>query len=199
MIPAGSTRYITLMSMNNQTPLPVELTSFTARPQGTAVQLNWTTATEQNNAYFGVERSADGINWQQIGKVNGAGNSTQPLSYGYTDQQPLNGTSYYRLKQTDYNGTFKYSLVEVVRLQNSNPTLRVYPNPVGQEVTIQTSKAVVQINLLSTNGRTVLRHAPSRVAGGTFSINMHSVQRGIYLLQVINKDGSTDVIKLIKQ
>lgn len=199
MIPAGTTRYITLMSVNNQTPLPVELTSFTARPQGTAVQLNWTTATEQNNAFFGVERSADGSNWQQIGKVDGAGNSSQPLSYVYTDQQPLNGTSYYRLKQTDYNGTFKYSPVEVVRLQNGNPTLRVYPNPVGQEVTIQTSKVVVQVNLLSTNGRTVLRHAPSRVAGGTFSINVHSVQSGIYLLQVVNKDGTTDVIKLIKQ
>lgn len=199
MIPANETRYVTVVLINEDIILPVELTSFTATPQNSTVQLNWTTATEQNNAYFGIERSADSRQWQQIGKVAGAGNSNQALNYEYTDAQPLGGTSYYRLKQTNTDGTYAYSETRMVRMQAQNPSLRVFPNPVTNQVNIQSGKAVTQINLLSTNGRSVLKYTPSRTTGGTFSINLQSIQSGIYLLQVINKDGTTDVIKVIKQ
>ena len=84
--------------------LPVELLTFSAQCDNKKVIVKWSTATEINNDFFTVERSPDALNYLPIGLVNGAGNSSTILNYSFTDTDPLNGTSYYRLKQTDFNG-----------------------------------------------------------------------------------------------
>src|ERR1041385_9231891 len=93
-----------------------------------AVELVWTTASEINNDYFSVERSEDAISYQVVGTVKGAGNSTQELYYSLKDQSPVRGINYYRLKQTDFDGHFKYSEVCSVSAQPVNG-IKVYPNP----------------------------------------------------------------------
>lgn len=88
--------------------LPVELLSFTPSIKPDRVELNWTTGTEINNDFFTIERSRDLYGWEVLGFVQGAGNSSIPLDYGFTDFRPLDGLGYYRLKQTDFDGKFKY-------------------------------------------------------------------------------------------
>jgi hypothetical protein len=83
--------------------------------------IKWTTATEINNDFFTVERTLDGITFEEVVETAGAGNSFEPLTYVENDQYPLPGTSYYRLKQTDYDGQFEYSgMVELYNPYISN-------------------------------------------------------------------------------
>lgn len=84
--------------------LPIEILSFSTNCDNRKVIVKWSTATEDNNDYFTVERSPDALNYQPIGLVDGAGNSSSVQYYSFTDTDPLSGTSYYRLKQTDFNG-----------------------------------------------------------------------------------------------
>lgn len=94
----------TLASISAQNPLPIELLSFTARIAQNQVDLEWATASEKNNHYFTVERSADAMEYTAVLQVPGAGNSQQVLHYADVDRSPLQGLSYYRLRQTDYDG-----------------------------------------------------------------------------------------------
>jgi hypothetical protein len=88
--------------------LPIELLSFTPDIKADRIELNWTTGTEINNDYFTIERSRDMYGWEVLGFVPGAGNSSVPLSYSFSDLRPLDGLAYYRLKQTDFDGKFEY-------------------------------------------------------------------------------------------
>lgn len=110
-------------------PLPVELVAFTAKPEKNRVDLKWTTASEVNNDYFTVERTKDGSSFVEITKVDGAGMSSTSLSYSTADNDPLNGLAYYRLKQTDYDGNFRYSELVPVTFRKSIPLIVIYPNP----------------------------------------------------------------------
>ena len=92
----------------NQDPLPIELLSFSANAVHNSVRLSWVTATETNNDFFTIERSINLKDWEVLGFVDGAGNSSRPLHYSFTDFNPLTGVSYYRLKQTDYDGKYEY-------------------------------------------------------------------------------------------
>ncbi len=107
-------------------PLPIELISFEASLYKRQVELIWQTASERNNDYFSVERSANGIDWSVIETVEGAGSSTELLSYETFDLEPLRGISYYRLKQTDFDGKTSYSEIRTI---SNTSELMVLPNP----------------------------------------------------------------------
>ena len=108
--------------------LPIELIEFTAAPVGNEVHTNWVTATELNNDYFLVERTVDGVLFETIGVVDGSGTSSFAHSYELTDPNPLEGISYYRLKQIDFNGVYSYSPFASVTFMRQTET-SVYPNP----------------------------------------------------------------------
>lgn len=110
--------------------LPIQLLAFSASPEGGKVRLEWSTAVEINNEYFTVERSEDGLEFTEVTRVEGAGNSSTQNDYVAYDPQPLKGTSYYRLKQTDYDGGFEYSdmlPVTITTLLKSD--FKIVPNP----------------------------------------------------------------------
>lgn len=109
--------------------MPIELVNFIAESQQNNTILKWTTATESNNNYFTIEKSADGINFASIGTVKGAGNSTVTKQYSFIDNQSSYGISYYRLKQTDFNHKYEYSKVVSVNHRSPENALKVYPNP----------------------------------------------------------------------
>jgi hypothetical protein len=124
-----------------QDVVPVELTSFTALISNNSVSLKWITATELNNRGFYVERSnlKNSNEWKSINFINGSSSTTETKHYSYTDNSPLQGISYYRLKQVDYDGSFTYSsIVEV----NNNAVVdnfilaQNYPNPFNPSTTI---------------------------------------------------------------
>ena len=103
--------------------LPVQLISFdiiaTKENENLKVLCNWATASEINNNYFSVERSKDGEHFENIGMVKGAGNTNTTILYNFTDETPLTGTSYYRLKQTDFDGKYSYSKIKAIDLNVS--------------------------------------------------------------------------------
>jgi len=114
----------------NGTPLPISLLEFNAQPLLDKVELSWTTATEINNDYFTVERSKDGVSFNPVVDVEGAGNSNTVLHYKTMDEEPFDGVSYYRLKQTDFDGRSEYSDIRVVNFKRENKQeWVVYPNP----------------------------------------------------------------------
>jgi hypothetical protein len=110
--------------------LPIELLSFNSNCKDQNAVLMWSTATESNSDYFIIERSKDAINWENIGKVEAAGNSFTLKNYSYTDHETLAQTSYYRLKQTDIDGKFKHTFIIAFENCKKNITkLEIYPNP----------------------------------------------------------------------
>lgn len=112
--------------------LPIKLLSFNATFYNNHVVLDWSTASEIDNDYFTIEISSDGVNFEILNIVNGAGNSNSVLNYETIDNNPLEGTSYYRLKQTDYDGKFEYSSLVAVKVHKEviSQAMNVYPNPV---------------------------------------------------------------------
>ncbi|MFI5140853.1 MAG: T9SS type A sorting domain-containing protein [Bacteroidia bacterium] len=128
---------------NGGNPLPIELLSFTAVANADKVDVKWETITETNNAYFTIEKSKDGINFTKLIDIPGAGNSTSYKNYAETDYQPYEGTSYYRLKQTDNNGKFKYfNMVPVTFVKDGQQSIVVFPNPMKEN----TSNLNVKVN-----------------------------------------------------
>jgi hypothetical protein len=110
-------------------PLPVVLSAFSGVLHKNAVFLEWTTRSEKNNLYFAIERSGPELQFDSIGSVQGSGTSHRRLDYHFTDLNPLPGYSYYRLKQTDIDGTFKYSKAVFIENSGMDNFVEVYPNP----------------------------------------------------------------------
>jgi hypothetical protein len=123
--------------------IPVELTSFTANVIDNSVVLKWSTATETNNAGFSVERSNDNTAFSEIAYVDGNGTTTELREYSYTDNTIGTGTYFYRLKQIDFSGTYKYS--DAVEIEVNGPLTFVleqnYPNPFNPSTNIKYSIA----------------------------------------------------------
>ncbi|HEY1038492.1 MAG TPA: hypothetical protein VGF30_03760, partial [Bacteroidia bacterium] len=94
--------------------LPIQLVYFTAEGlKNHTVQLKWQTASETNNNYFELQRSTDDLNFTDIARIDGAGNSNTLINYKYIDENPIQGNNYYRLKQVDFDGNFHYSPIEL--------------------------------------------------------------------------------------
>jgi hypothetical protein len=112
--------------------LPVEMTGFTAWKEREAVALFWQTATETNNEGYYVERKTSAKNdWERLGFVKGQGTSQQTHDYHFTDKTPDNGVNYYRLRQTDFDGSEHLSAVVSVAFSSNNEEFLVFPNPVS--------------------------------------------------------------------
>ena len=115
---------------DESTFLPIELLTFNATPQNNTVLCNWVVATQTNNDYFTIEKTKDGINFEFVAQVKGAGTTSKTMYYSTTDEDPFAGTSYYRLKQTDYDGHYTYSDLVPVNFNNGSAfTFEVFPNP----------------------------------------------------------------------
>lgn len=143
--------------------LPVELLFFEAKIQDDRTSLlQWATATEINNSHFEIEHSADGRNFEYIGKVNGAGESQTLLQYTFTDESPAVGLNYYRLKQVDFDGQFEYSKVVSVSLDRKGGSdMEVFPNPAGTFAELLLPEGLSEVETTITvhdnAGREVLR------------------------------------------
>ena len=133
--------------------LPVTLTEFYGQKHGSANDLYWSTAYEQSNRGFDIERSADGMHFQSIGSIAGQINSNSLQHYSFSDQQPFAGKNYYRLKQSDQDNRIQYS--KIILLQNNViDRLTVFPIPANNFITIQSS-AENPINITDATGRKI--------------------------------------------
>lgn len=160
--------------------LPIELLRFGAVPEGAWVKLSWATASERDNAYFAVDRSTDARHWEAIAEVPGAGNSMAVREYTAIDEAPLAGTSYYRLQQTDLDGSATvFDIVPVHR--GADEAMRLFPNPAQDEVFFQlTGLEEGRITLTDGLGRTV--HAPATWREGRGRIDVSALPPGPYVV-----------------
>lgn len=126
-IQVGSCTSSTSGFCNGVIALPVTLLSFKVSAEETGILAEWVTVSEENNAYFTLERSVDGKNFTSVGTVPGAVNSRSTRSYQFTDTNPVKGLSYYRLRQTDLDGHSETFVVRAVRFGNSASVFDVYP------------------------------------------------------------------------
>ena len=190
-----------LASTTSANPLPVEMISFDAKAIGSAVVVNWSTATEKNNDYFEVERSADGVDFENIQIVNGAGNSNSVIDYSFIDATPFPGVSYYRIKQVDFNGAFTHSDIRAVKMTNNNSSeaISVFPNPINgnslrfsfahRSSNLKSEQMMVQ--LFDASGKLILSENEIAMTSQkeTYSINFpHQLGAGIYLMKLINNN-----------
>jgi len=171
--------------------LPVEMTTpLSIHLNNTTAILQWRTATETNNAGFEIQRSRDGTEWERIGWQAGQGTVTTPYTYSYTDQNPLFGTSYYRLKQVDFNGDTEYS--NVVSLQYIRNGVSVYPNPVNEQLYLQTDyDTIQQIVIYDSTGRQI-----TQIINPERSIDVSAFLEGVYMIKM-TLDGGDFYEKII--
>ncbi len=181
--------------------LPVELLNFNVKElNGTAV-LNWSTSSEKNNAYFEIMKSTDGINYYSIGKVNGNGSVSDISNYSFTDPALTAGTTYYRLKQVDFNADFKFTDIRTINVQ-SLEAFKLLPNPGNGLIKfIGTFKidATIEIKIQNMLEQQVY-YSKDEVSKGAFEkeINIQKVSSGMYLVQII-AGNEIKTVKYIKE
>jgi hypothetical protein len=177
--------------------LGIKLLSFNAGSDNNNVNLKWSTATETDNAFFTIERSANGTDWMEVKNVKGAGTSTSILNYTATDESPLTGNSYYRLKQTDIDGATSYSDVRAIKFSGLAKAVSIFPVPnSGNTVTFKgiTDFKNNQFTLLNAGGNLVYSSTLTRA-----SVELPSVPTGVYFIRVTNKmSGETTNLRYIK-
>ncbi|GGF23645.1 hypothetical protein GCM10011383_39120 [Hymenobacter cavernae] len=163
--------------------LPVELISFDAKLRKGHVYASWATASEVNNEGFHVERSQDGKAFTSVSYQKGQGTTANKTSYEAIDNQPLAGSSYYRLKQVDLDGKVSYSPVVTIVNTAALITVSVYPNPTQDIATInlgQLPVAGTQVQLTDMMGRTIRTQQLST----TGELNMRDLKPGTYFITI---------------
>lgn len=169
--------------------VPVEFNSFNAEAIKDGVRLNWETATEQNNKGFEVQRSIDNITFLPIGFIRGSGTTTEKQTYSFIDKQ-ISGKFYYRLKQTDFNGTFNYSnVISVSTLPSEYLLMQNYPNPFNPDTRIEYSipkDEFVTLKLFDIKGEEVASLLAENQQAGYYSIsvNGNKLTGGVYFYQL---------------
>ena len=187
-------RFFSLADGN--TPLPVELVSFTGKAENTAVRLNWATASELQNKGFEVERRTDQSDWQKLGFVAGNGTTNQRHNYSYQDRSPVAGNNYYRLRQIDLDGKSVYS--QAVTVQMGAVPFSLSPVPATDVLTINglgAGKHVAEI--YNARGQRVLSKEFNDAAANTVAVS--NLPAGVYMVRVLGPGQSTQNARFIKE
>ena len=163
-------------------PLPVTLLYFKGKAINGQALLNWATTKEINNHHFDVERSSNGIEFQIFKQVAGAGNSSIPAMYSVTDPGPY-PTTYYRLKQVDINGNYRYSTIVQVQF-SLILAYGLYPNPTKGHLylSLNGDPKTVEVTVMDMNGRIVLRKIPNPTT--RMQIDVNHLPNGSYFISV---------------
>jgi hypothetical protein len=188
--------------------LPVKLVSFNAHKRADGlIDLNWNTAYEKQNKNFEVQRSADGVLFETIGLVIGNGNTNVTSKYNFTDSNPLNVTTYYRLKQNDYDGNYNLSNVVLIDASGEKLALTlkpvVYPTPADEVLYLEVNniaETTVLISILDVMGSIVyeeqiLADEPNYV----YPLDINNLKKGLYVIKIKTNNQQATALKFIKK
>lgn len=179
-------------------PLAITLGHFAAKAKGCETELVWTTLSETNNSYFAVERSRDGKNFEVIGKVESkVNNSTEAVSYHYTDNAPLKGQNFYRLTQYDFDGKSTSSAIEKVNISCQALDVSLFPNPTKGVVYIKGIQDASTIKVFNVLGQEVLSQASDKL--GTSIIDISTLAVGSYTVKILQNEEVVFTSKIVKQ
>jgi len=180
--------------------LPIELARFDALNEGSKVKLNWATASEVNNDFFTIERSSDGKEFEPLFVIDGAGTTSEMRAYTAYDEKPMNGLSYYRIKQTDFDGASSTSEMVAIRRTGIKNAIAMSPNPAQQEVqlTFEENRGEQRVvRLVDALGQLVLQQEISGEATA-HRLDLDNLPDGVYSLFMQTPEG-TVAERLIKQ
>ena len=184
--------------------LPIILSDFTGESFLDYNLLNWVTLSEYNNDFWTIERSVDGEVFEPITVMDGYLNSTTSRTYQYYDRNPLNGNNYYRLKQTDVDGTYTYSNIVLLKNLGKEITVQdIYPNPTNGSVTVNLYTGEdydCLVRVLDETGKEMFRHDESLTQGNNYlHLDFNELHTGIYFLQLMNpRTGTVQTKKVVK-
>ncbi len=197
-------QYYTLGSIE-VAALPINLISFEANVYNQdQVKIEWTTASEENNAFYTIERSINGIDFEYVSSIDGAGNSNNLLFYSYVDVNPITGLSFYRLKQTDFSGEFDYSEIRSVKIENHfKSSYKAYPNPINKGDKLKISYTVerdqtLYLTILNTRGQVILREEKDALLREEFiEISTSRMDKGLNLIRILDENNKVVTLKVI--
>jgi len=172
--------------------LPITLAEFNAEIISEGVQLEWKTATELNNNYFVIQRSTDGIEFEDVSRINGAGTSNVLTEYGFTDVNAPEGVVYYRLMQVDYDGTFAFSSIIYVDTKNDNGIVNI-TKVIAKDNSIdvyvnKTTDASSVLSLYTLNGKLIQGVVLGQKGGRVLNLDMSNYAHGVYFIKVQTGD-----------
>lgn len=185
-----------LFSGTAQIILPVNFIAFTAKSVAKGTQLGWNVADEVNVSRYEVQKGADGGSFKTIGIVFAGEKS----SYSFTDEQPSQGVSFYRIRSVDADGKYKFSTVISFSNGKTVSLLRAYPMPARNQVTLQHGaiEGKAQITISSESGQIMKRVVPA-VGSMQTAIDLSALKAGMYLLRLENSNGEVETLKVVKQ
>lgn len=195
MVCDEATLYLTTLDIG--TPLPVTMLYFDVYKRENIALLSWATASEHNSKGFDIERSGDGRTWNQVAYLASQsedGNSRQVLNYTYIDGKPLAGINYYRLKQTDYDGRYEYSVVRHVLFDNATE-VTVHPNPAKGYIVINGLHKGELIRLYNDVGSLVKE---IKVTDNVEHLSLEGMREGVYYIRISTLDGHIVSHKVVK-
>lgn len=180
----GTVTFDNLKIQGSIGPMPVELVYFRASPAGAKVQMNWATNQEKNARSFVVERSKDAELFEIIGTYAASGTTTQRKEYAATDQSPLGGTSYYRLRQVDEDGTQHICRTVSVVRKDADVTWQVMGNPAvsSRTITVEASQKMTY-ELFSKTGRAIPLQVQEMSSRQTILSSFEALESGVYVLK----------------
>ena len=212
----GQTHYLTWWSTDISGPtgygdgyetLPIDLLAFNAAlTPDKETEVIWTTASEENNDYFTIERSLDGQNFFTLDTIDGAGNSKEIKEYSYTDNSPVSGYNYYRLTQTDFDGKSETFDIATVFNDNAEPELSIVsigPNPYSDHFEINFTSldnSSVHMKISDMQGRTIFFKSLEAEKGlNSFTyVDQKDLQPGIYLFTIVQKGTPAKTYRIVK-
>jgi hypothetical protein len=193
---ANSTTGISPNGFSLSSTLPVSFTSFTASRSESDVLLKWSTAAENENDHFDIERSYNGVNWNLVGTIKGAGSSSSRSSYSFTDRNSSSSSVvYYRLRQVDMNGAFEFSAIRALRTGDDMPA-RIYAS--GKNVNIELNKEIknmVTVKIMNTNGQMIDQQVFE--SGYRMSINLAGKSAGVVIVNISDNHSINQSSKLV--
>lgn len=195
-LPADPTIYQVNAIADCANPLPVELLEFTVREDKGDALLEWSTASELNNDRFELLRTIDGFHFEMVGTVSGAGNSSTVLHYAFRDRNPLEGLSYYLLKQVDFDGAESDS--ELVPYTNESTNgFQLFPNPTSQELTLTLGEDYdnIEVRVYDLTGRLINQYRFGASDNISFELNGN---RGTYFVEILLNDARREVFNVLK-
>ncbi len=175
--------------------LPIDLIDFKAFDIGNVIQITWTTLSEANNDYFTLQSSIDGREWSNISVIDGQGYSSVENKYSFNDYHYYQPTTYYRLKQTDFNGDYAFSKIISIEKKLAS-TFLVYPNPTTDLVSISTIHSkLAKVELYNQVGELILSNS---INSYKYQLNLTALSSGIYILKLTDSKGEIDFQRVVK-
>lgn len=184
----------------DNTALPVELLYFNATVQAQTSILTWATATEENNAYFNIERSTDGMHFEAIGQVKGKGTTYQMQEYSFVDESPINGENYYRLRQIDFDGKSEYHKIAIVTITNDlKNNIAIMPINVSDQLNILFNEIIdtkVETSIITLHGQ-IVKSTIINKNENHHTIDVSELSTGLYFIRM-NVDNTIITKKFMK-